>query len=219
MANGIMQRRFGTEGRALSDRAFYLLIGAALLFGFFVNALEVMFLSDFFLSWNPTVFLIVYLVMVIVGCIMSVWSRNPVISFIGYCMVVLPLGAVLSIYLPAFTYKTITSAFLVTTFLSLFMIILALVYPRVFNSIFALLGIAVLVALIYQIVAIFTGFGNNTWVDWLIVLLFSAYVGFDVSLARVRPRTVNNAVASACAIYMDLIYVFIRLVAIFGRHE
>lgn len=219
MANGIMQRRFGTEGRALSDRAFYLLIGAALLFGFFVNALEVMFLTDFFLSWNPTVFLIVYLVMVIVGCIMSVWSRNPVISFIGYCMVVLPLGAVLSIYLPAFTYKTITSAFLVTTFLSLFMIILALVYPRVFNSIFALLGIAVLVALIYQIVAIFTGFGNNTWVDWLIVLLFSAYVGFDVSLARVRPRTVNNAVASACAIYMDLIYVFIRLVAIFGRHD
>ena len=219
MANGIMQRRFGTEGRALSDRAFYLLIGAALLFGFFVNALEVMFLTDFFLSWNPTVFLIVYLVMVIVGCIMSVWSRNPVISFIGYCMVVLPLGAVLSIYLPAFTYKTITSAFLVTTFLSLFMIILALVYPRVFNSIFALLGIAVLVALIYQIVAIFTGFGNNTWVDWLIVLLFSAYVGFDVSLARVRPRTVNNAVASACAIYMDLIYIFIRLVAIFGRHE
>lgn len=219
MANGIMQRRFGTEGRALSDRAFYLLIGAALLFGFFVNALEVMFLTDFFLSWNPTVFLIVYLVMVIVGCIMSVWSRNPVISFIGYCMVVLPLGAVLSIYLPAFTYKTITSAFLVTTFLSLFMIILALVYPRVFNSIFALLGIAVLVALMYQIVAIFTGFGNNTWVDWLIVLLFSAYVGFDVSLARVRPRTVNNAVASACAIYMDLIYVFIRLVAIFGRHE
>ena len=219
MANGIMQRRFGTEGRALSDRVFYLLIGAALLFGFFVNALEVMFLTDFFLSWNPTVFLIVYLVMVIVGCIMSVWSRNPVISFIGYCMVVLPLGAVLSIYLPAFTYKTITSAFLVTTFLSLFMIILALVYPRVFNSIFALLGIAVLVALIYQIVAIFTGFGNNTWVDWLIVLLFSAYVGFDVSLARVRPRTVNNAVASACAIYMDLIYVFIRLVAIFGRHE
>lgn len=219
MANGIMQRRFGTEGRALSDRAFYLLIGAALLFGFFVNALEVMFLTDFFLSWNPTVFLIVYLVMVIVGCIMSVWSRNPVISFVGYCMVVLPLGAVLSIYLPAFTYKTITSAFLVTTFLSLFMIILALVYPRVFNSIFALLGIAVLVALIYQIVAIFTGFGNNTWVDWLIVLLFSAYVGFDVSLARVRPRTVNNAVASACAIYMDLIYVFIRLVAIFGRHE
>lgn len=219
MANGIMQRRLGTEGRALSDRAFYLLIGAALLFGFFVNALEVMFLTDFFLSWNPTVFLIVYLVMVIVGCIMSVWSRNPVISFIGYCMVVLPLGAVLSIYLPAFTYKTITSAFLVTTFLSLFMIILALVYPRVFNSIFALLGIAVLVALMYQIVAIFTGFGNNTWVDWLIVLLFSAYVGFDVSLARVRPRTVNNAVASACAIYMDLIYVFIRLVAIFGRHE
>ena len=219
MANGIMQRRFGTEGRALSDRAFYLLIGAALLFGFFVNALEVMFLTDFFLSWNPTVFLIVYLVMVIVGCIMSVWSRNPVISFIGYCMVVLPLGAVLSIYLPAFTYKTITSAFLVTTFLSLFMIILALVYPRVFNSIFALLGIAVLVALIYQIVAIFTGFGNNTWVDWLIVLLFSAYVGFDVSLARVRPRTVNNAVASACAIYVDLIYVFIRLVAIFGRHD
>ncbi len=219
MANGIMQRRFGTEGRALSDRTFYLLIGAALLFGFFVNALEVMFLTDFFLSWNPTVFLIVYLVMVIVGCIMSVWSRNPVISFIGYCMVVLPLGAVLSIYLPAFTYKTITSAFLVTTFLSLFMIILALVYPRVFNSIFALLGIAVLVALIYQIVAIFTGFGNNTWVDWLIVLLFSAYVGFDVSLARVRPRNVNNAVASACAIYMDLIYVFIRLVAIFGRHE
>lgn len=219
MANSILQNRFSAEGRALSDRAFYLLIGAALLFGFLVNALEVMFLTDFFLSWNPVVFLVVYMIMVIVGCIISVWSKNTIISFIGYCMVVLPLGAVLAIYLPAFSYKTITSAFLVTTFLSLFMIILALVYPRIFNSIFALLGLALFVALIYQIVAIFTGFGNNTWIDWLVVLLFSAYVGFDVSLARVRPRTINNAVASACAIYMDLIYVFIRLVAIFGRSD
>lgn len=219
MANDIMKNRFTAEGRALSDRTFYLIIGAALLFGFLVNALEVMFLTDYFLSWNPMVFLIVYLVMVLAGCLMSVLSKNPVIGFIGYCMVVLPLGALLAIYLPAFSYKTITSAFLVTTFLSLFMVILSLVYPRAFSSIFALLGIALLVALIYQIVAIFTGFGNSTWVDWLVVLLFSAYVGFDVSLARSRPRTVNNAVASACAIYMDLIYVFIRLVAIFGRRD
>lgn len=219
MANDILKNRFTAEGRALSDRMFYLIIGAALLFGFLVNALEVMFLTDYFLSWNPTVFLIVYLVMVLAGCLMSVLSKNPVISFIGYCMVVLPLGALLAIYLPAFSYKTIISAFLVTTFLSLFMVILSLVYPKLFGSIFALLGVALLVALIYQIVAIFTGFGNSTWIDWLVVLLFSAYVGFDVSLARVRPRTLNNAVASACAIYMDLIYVFIRLVAIFGRRN
>lgn len=216
---GIFKRQYTADGRAMTDRTFYVAIGLLLLFGFAINALEVIFLSEFFASWNALAFLIVYFVMVLAGCIMSVVSRNPVISFIGYCMVVLPLGAVLSIYLPAYSHNTIVSAFLTTTFLSLFMVILALVYPKAFNSVFALLGVALFIALIYQIIAIFTGFGNNTWVDWLVVLFFSAYVGFDVSLARVRPRTVNNAVASACAIYMDLVYIFIRLVQIFGRRE
>lgn len=211
--------KYGNEGLALSDRTFYLSIGLFLLLGFGVNALEVVFLAEFFASWNALAFLIVYMVMVIVGCIMSVVSRNPVLNFIGYCMVVLPIGAVLSLYLPAQAHGTIVSAFMVTTFLSLFMIIFALVYPRAFSSVFALLSLALFVALIYQIVAIFLNFGNNTWIDWLVVLVFSAYVGFDVSLARARPRTLNNAIASACALYMDLVFIFIRLVSIFGRNN
>lgn len=219
MQNSFSQRRFSAEGRIISDRAFYLAIGGFLLFGFLINALEVIFLADFFAGWNPLVFVIVYFVMALSGCIINLVSRNPALNFVGYCLVVLPLGAVLAIALPAYSMQTVTSAFLVATFLALFMIIIALVYPKAFSSVFALLGLALLVALIYQIVAVFTGFGNNVVLDWVLVLVFSGYVGFDVSFARSRPRTMSNAISSACAIYMDLVYVFIKLVEILGRNN
>ena len=83
------------------------------------------------------------------------------------------------------------------------------------------LSISLFVALIWSIINMFTGFASTSmvWLDWIVVLIFCCYVGFDVSLARNRPKTLDNAVDSACGLYLDLINIFIRLLAIFGRNH
>lgn len=219
MAGGIFKNRYRTDGKEISDKAFYAIIGGILFFGFLINALEVWFMGDIFLSWNPTVFFVTYCVLLIVGVLLNVLSRNPVVSFIGYCMVVLPIGAFLSILLPEYAPTTVRSAFLATALISAAMVILAVLYPRIFHSIFAVVSVCLIVALIYQLIAMFTGFSTGVWWDWLVVILFCCYVGFDVSLARNRTKTLDNAVDSACGLYLDIVNIFLRLLAIFGRND
>jgi FtsH-binding integral membrane protein len=201
----------------ISDKAFYAVLAGTLFFGFVVNALEVIFLYDFFITWNPIAFYITYIVMVLAGVIINVVSKNPVVSFIGYCMVVLPIGALLSICLPEYSMSTVISAFMATTFLTVAMMLMAIIRPQIFYSMFKILMVALMVAIIYELIAFFAGFGGSTFIDWLVVLLFCCYVGFDVSLARSRPKTLDNAVDSACGLYLDIINIFVRLLSIMSR--
>jgi FtsH-binding integral membrane protein len=219
MATSIFKNRYNAEGKIISDKAFYAILAGTLFFGFVVNALEVLFLYDFFITWNPLAFYITYIVMVLAGVIINVVSRNPVVSFIGYCMVVLPIGALLSICLPEYSITTVISAFMATTFLTLAMMLIAIIRPQIFYSMFKVLMVALMVALLYEIIAFFSGFGGSTFIDWLVVLLFCCYVGFDVSLARSRPKTLDNAVDSACGLYLDIINIFVRLLSIISRNS
>ena len=209
------------DSKLISDRAFYVVVAAALFFGFAVNALEVWLLYDVVVHWNMLVFFIVYLVMAVAGVCINAFSRNPLLSFIGYCLVVLPIGAALALIVPVYSFAVVRSAILVTAILAAVFILLALLYPRVFYSMWKVLSISLFVALIWSIINMFTGFASTSmvWLDWIVVLIFCCYVGFDVSLARNRPKTLDNAVDSACGLYLDLINIFIRLLAIFGRNH
>lgn len=223
MALSFSNKRYEDVGDAkiLSDRTFYFVMALTLMFGFGVNALEVWLLAEYFAGWNVWVFFIVYLVMAIGGVCLNIFSRNPVLSFLGYCMVVLPVGAALSLTVPAYLFATVQSAFTVTLLLAAAFALMAVLWPNVFYSMWKVLAISLLVALIWQIVSLLTGIGRSTlvWVDWIVVLIFCCYVGFDVSLAKSRPKTLDNAVDSACGLYLDLINIFIRLLAIFGRND
>jgi FtsH-binding integral membrane protein len=219
MAISAFKDRYKSDAKIISDRAFYCVVAATLFFGFFVNAMEVIFLYDYFATWNVVVFTIVYVVMLIVGVLINVISRNPIVSFIGYCMVVLPIGALLSLVVPYTSYKVVRSAFLATSLITGAMVLLAILYPKIFYSMIQVVGICLIIALIYQLFAVFTGFGIGSIIDWLVVLLFCCYIGFDVSLARNRPKTLDNAVDSACGLYLDIINLFVRLLAIMSRNN
>lgn len=207
------------EARLISDKLFYVIMSATLLFGFAVNAAEVFFLADWIAGWNPVVFFIVYLVMAVAGILINAFSRNPAVSFIGYCLVVLPIGAMLALVVPSYAFDVVRSAFAVTTLLAVVFGLLAVLYPAFFASMWRVLAVSLFIALIWALVNMVTGFLSSTmvWLDWLVVLVFCCYVGFDVSLARNRPKTLDNAVDSACGLYLDLINLFLRLLIIFGR--
>lgn len=55
--------------------------------------------------------------------------------------------------------------------------------------------------------------------DYAVVLLFSAYIGYDWAKANRYQRTVNNAIDSATDLYMDIINIFIRILAILNRNR
>ena len=115
----------------------------------------------------------------------------------------------------------VRSAFAVTTLLAVVFGLLAVLYPAFFASMWRVLAVSLFIALIWALVNMVTGFLSSTmvWLDWLVVLMFCCYVGFDVSLARNRPKTLDNAVDSACGLYLDLINLFLRLLIIFGRNR
>ncbi len=74
----------------LTNKQYNIAIGIILLWGFLVNTIMCIFFQDSFSRLNPTMVLIGYFVVALVGICMSVFSNNPIVSFIGYNLVVLP---------------------------------------------------------------------------------------------------------------------------------
>lgn len=209
------------NAKPITERIYYLVIAATLFFGFAVNVIEVWFFADYFITWNPVVFFIVYFVLAVAGILINTLSRKPVLSFIGYCLVILPLGAALTLVVPYYSFNVVRSAFLVTALLTGAFMLLALLYPKVFYSMWRVLSVCLFVALLWMIINMFTSFAVTAyvWVDWLVVLIFCCYIGFDISLAKAKPKTLDNAIDSACGLYLDIINLFIRLLIIFGRND
>lgn len=118
----------------ISSRAYNLIIGVVLLWGFVINTLMCAFCTDFFMQFNRIGLIIVYFVLAIAGIIMSKVSDNPIISFIGYNLVVLPVGMVLSICLTEYDTVSILSACIVTTVVTIIMVIGSTIFPNVFLS-------------------------------------------------------------------------------------
>lgn len=138
-------------------------------------------------------------------------------SFLGYNLVVLPLGATLSIILKAYPVMTITYAFGATAILTMLMIALSVAFPRFFLSIGRGLFISLLCVILIEIVAIFFFRINFTIIDIAVAVIFCGYIGFDWARAQLIPSTVDNAVDSACALYVDIVNLFVRLLRILGR--
>ncbi|MCL5935740.1 MAG: hypothetical protein M1543_04570, partial [Firmicutes bacterium] len=83
----------------LSASVYNFVIGICLLFGFAVTAFTAFTFADLKLT---LVHYIGYLVGSIAGIIISAKSKNAVISFLGYMMVVVPFGVILGPTLNSF---------------------------------------------------------------------------------------------------------------------
>ena len=81
------------------------------------------------------------------------------------------------------------------------------------------LFIALLVGIVAELVATFLFHYTGAAFDWIFVILFSAYIGYDVAKSQIYPKTVDNAVDCALDIYLDIINIFIRLLAILSRKD
>ena len=195
----------------LTRRAYNVIIGLVLFEGFFVNYIMCKCFASVFSQWNYLAVIIGYFVCAIAGICMSRFSDSPIISFIGYNLVVLPIGVVLSIALKDEYTDLILRTCLLTAVLTLCMIFLAVIFPDFFLSMGKLLFICLLGAVVGDFLLLLTIHTLPTWWDLIIACVFMGYIGYDWSKAQTKELTFDNAIDSAVDLYLDIINLFIRL--------
>lgn len=209
----------------ISPTAYNLVIGGTLFYGFIVNCLMVQFafdaIADLYIG-NPVFFYIAYFVMAFAGTYMVNKSTSPVISFIGYNLIVLPLGMIISLVVNTylmFGYSTIVSnAFAITGIVTLVMMFISSCVPDFFLSLGRTLGVTLIVTLVIELIMGLAGFDLGI-IDYIVVLLFCGYIGYDWSKANALPKTVDNAIDSAANLYVDIINLFVRILRILARSQ
>ena len=209
----------------ISDRVYNAVICGVLLWGLLINYIlceNVGSYTNLFPNMSPIAFLIGYLVLAIAGALIAARAKSPVISFVGYNLVVIPFGLAISTivesYVAAGQSTVVTQAFLYTLLIAVAMLATVIMFPRLFEKIGGALG-AVLVGLILCEVVLLIFRVPQQVTCWIAAGLFSLYLGYDIYRSQQYPKTLRNAVVSALDIYMDLANLFIRLLEILGKKD
>lgn len=211
------------EADRLSTRSYNLVLTSLLAYGLLLNAVIVYYfaypLMNALQGVSPWVLLLGYLVPTLLGIFMAAKSSNPMVSFIGYNLVVLPIGIMLALIIPGVPADIVVKAMALTGMVTVTMTLLSLIAPQVFMGLGRTLLIALVVGIIAELVATFLLGYRGQLFDWFFVLLFSGYIGYDVAKSQAYPKTLDNAVDSALDIYLDVINLFIRLLRILGSRD
>ena len=214
-----MERLNHYEGIALSETAFNLSIGLVLVWGFLLNGLMAAFLSYPILHMSYVLILVLYFAGSIIGTMTVYRSDNPIVSFVGFTLLSVSMGLLLTYFVNFYSISSISTAFFLSGLVTVCMIALSCVFPAFFRGIGRTLGISLLIAVIADVAAVFFFHAALGVLDMLIVLLFAGYVGYDWSKAQMYPKTLDNAVDCAADIYVDVVNLFIRILSIIGRRR
>ena len=204
----------------LDDRTYNIALGGTVLYGLVLNIIMCAALGNRMMRVNPLMLLIGYFVCCLAGILISSKSDNPVISFIGYNLVVVPVGLVLSITISSFVMAgaedLVMQAIVYTAVATSVMITLSIAFPDFFSKIGSLLFGALIGLVLAEILAIFLFPGSQSFLAWIGAALFSGYIGYDFWRAQQFPKTLDNAVDCAVDIYLDIINLFLRILRILG---
>ena len=212
-------RMFNTmDAPVMDDRTYNLTIGGVVLYGVIINALMCYYLAPQIMAINPIVLIIGYFVLAIAGSVITYKSDSPLISFLGYNMVAVPFGAVLTVCVQAYSSEVVFQAFVLTAVITAVMLLMATAFPGVFAGMGKMLFAALLGSLLAGVVCMLFSF-TTIILSWAIAVIFALYIGYDWVRAQQYVHTLDNAVDSALDIYMDIINLFLRLLMILSRND
>ena len=60
---------------------------------------------------------------------------------------------------------------------------------------------------------------HTTIFDFIVVIIFCGYIGYDWARAQEYNPTLDNAIDSAADIYVDVINLFVRILSIIGKRK
>lgn len=211
---------YRTNAQEMSESKYNLLIGAMLTWGFGLNFLLLKLAGPALLRLvygaGMLPFLIAYFVLVLVGSSM-VRSYDPAKCFIGYNLIAVPVGIIAAAATIGYDPALVIRAVLSTAIVTLSMMIVSTLQPRLFTRLAPAMGFALLAVIIVESLSMLLFRVNLTIIDWVVVGIMCVYIGFDWVRANSVQRTPTNAIAAASALYLDIINIFLRLLRIFAR--
>jgi FtsH-binding integral membrane protein len=168
-------------------------------------------------SVNSWVFFIGYFASCFLGIYLFSSSDKPIVSFIGYNFVVVPFGFIINLVVSQYDAALVSEAIRITGLVTIGMMCLGTLFPAFFSKIAGALTIALLLVIVVELIEIYVFGIHHGILDWIVVLIFCGYIGYDWGRANQIPKTVDNAIDSAAALYMDIINLFLRILRILGR--
>jgi len=210
----------------MSERTYIFAVTFFTLLGLIASAL----MAYQCLAWQPhwLMAIVIGLGIPIAGIIISVNSRNWVISFLGYLMVVIPLGALCGPTVALYKTDVVINALLMTIGVSTIMSIIGIIYPGSLQHWSKYLFAGLLVLLAGRLLEVFFApiVDVTAAVPWWVsildyggAILFTCYIMFDWNRALELDYTLDNAVDVSVAIYLDIVNLFLHLLRIFGRSD
>ncbi|ABN63690.1 Bax inhibitor-1 family protein [Shewanella baltica] len=210
--------RMTTDDPIVGAGTYNLVIGLTLIWGFAVNYWMVTNIDpEAIASVNPWIFFIGYFASCFFGIYLFQKSSNPVVSFIGYNFVVVPFGLIINMVVSQYDPKLVTEAIRITGLVTIAMMCLGTLFPAFFQKISGALTIALVLVIVVELIEVFIFNTHHGILDWIVVLIFCGYIGYDWGRANQIPKTIDNAIDSAAALYMDIINLFLRILRILGR--
>ncbi|QDE29674.1 MULTISPECIES: Bax inhibitor-1 family protein [Shewanella] len=217
MELGVFERSSTTDP-IISATAYNFAIGLTLCWGFAINWLMVTNIDPQSIAdINPWIFFIGYFASCFFGIYLFNKSNNPLVSFIGYNFVVIPFGLIINLVVSRYDASIVSEAIRITGLVTIGMMCLGSLFPAFFKKIAGALTIALLLVIVVELIEIYVFGIHHGIIDWIVVLIFCGYIGYDWGRANQIPKTIDNAIDSAAALYMDIINLFLRILRILGR--
>ena len=203
---------------AVTRERFNLILGGTLLWGFLMNILFCLFLGRAAAQLPYGVVMIAYVVLAFTGILINTRSQKPIWSFIGYNLVVLPLGLVLSTLIADAGADAVRETFQITAAVTAGILLLSNWKPEFFSRMGPCLLGALLLTLAAELVTFLINRSFEA-INIVAALIFCGYIGFDWARAQQRPCTADNAIDSACALYLDIINLALRILSSRSRRR
>ena len=207
-----------TQDFAVTRERFNLILGGTLLWGFLMNILFCVLFGRAAAQLPYGAVTIAYVILAFTGILINTRSQKPIWSFVGYNLIVLPLGLVLSILIADAGAEAVRETFQITAAVTTGMLLLYNWKP----AFFARMGPCLLGALLLTLaaeLALFLFQRSFELTNVIVALIFCGYIGFDWARAQQRPCTADNAIDSACALYLDIINLAMRILASRSRRR
>lgn len=175
--------------------------------------------------WAMLGFMLGVLAIALVGTYIATENDSPLISMMGYALVAGPFGLMLGPVVGSYTTASVLKILALTTGVVLTLGLIGATIPDDLSSWGTpLLGGLLFLIGGYFIVPLMGMFGlpvdgAMTALDWIGVVIFGGLVIFDLNRAVRLPHTLDNAIDSAMAIYLDFINIFLRLLSLMGQKK
>lgn len=214
------ERAIVRDGEQTVPRNTYnAVLGGTLLLGVLMNVASCVFLTKFVASINPLVLLIGYVVIAFGSVYVMNKTKSAAVSFVGFIAMSLATGLVVTYVVQYYELGSVLDAFLVTTVIVAVMAVAATLKPDFFLKIGPVALLALLAIVVVEVVMMLFLHIHQTWIDYLVIVVFCGLIGFDWVMSQRYAPTVSNAIRSAADIYLDLVNIFLRVLSIMGKRK